>query len=84
MHNLSKISSVKKKSPVSKERLQIRNFVLSSIVFSVFAVVCSLSISSSINDPYKADRLQNKLGAVQIVGLHIIGLGTLILGKKDE
>ena len=80
MNNLS----FKKNNSVSKERLQIRNYLVSSVVFTVFALVCSRLILKSVDNPYLANKLQNQLSMCHIVALHVISFSTLIVGNSSE
>ncbi len=84
MNNLSSLSSFKKKNSPSKERLQIRNYVISSIVFTFFALFCSHLVLKSVSNPYTANKLPNQLSACHIVALHAISLSLLFLGSSCE
>ena len=84
---MNNLSSFKKNNSVSKERLQIRNYLISSVVFTVFALICSHLVVKSVSNPYLANKLQNQLSVCHIIALHVISFSTLIVGNfsdKDE
>ena len=89
MNNLTKKTDLsliflKKENALRKERLQIRNFLISSIIFTVFAIICSLSVTNSVSDRQLAKGLQNKLSLSHIVALHAIGMSTLIFKGENK
>ncbi len=84
---MNNLSSIKKKNSPSQERLQIRNYLVSSVVFTVFALVCSRSVVNSVADPYLAHKLQARLSLCHIIALHALGVSTLVIGTfsgKEE
>jgi len=72
------------KNSVSKERLQIRNYLVSSVVFTVFALICSHLVVKSVDNPYTANKLQSQLSVCHIIALHVISFSTLIVGNSSE
>ena len=89
MNNLTKKTDLsliflKKENSLRREKLQIRNFLVSSIIFTVFAIVCSLSVTNSIANQKLANNLQNKLSWSHIIALHAVGFGILFGGNFSD
>ena len=84
---MNNLSSLKKKNSPRRERLQIRNYLSSSVVFTIFALVCSHSVVSSVSNPHLANKLQARLSLCHIIALHALGVSTLVIGTfsgKEE
>ncbi len=81
---MNNLFSFKKHNSVSKERLQIRNYLLSSFIFTAFALICSRSVVNSVPNPDLANKLQAKLSTCHIIALHIISVSTLIVGISSD
>ena len=81
---MNNLSLFKKHNSVSKERLQIRNYLLSSVVFTVFALICSRSVVNSVSNPDLANKLQARLSFCHIIALHVISFSTLIMGTSSD
>ncbi|MGK7934465.1 MAG: hypothetical protein AB4206_01440 [Xenococcaceae cyanobacterium] len=82
---MNNLSALKKNNSVSKQRLQIRNYLVSSVVFTIFALVCShLVVKSSVENPYRANRLQSQLSVCHIIVLHLLSFSTLLGGNSSE
>ena len=81
---MNNLFSLQKNNSVSKERLQIRHYLVSSIVFTIFALICSHLVVKSVDNPYRANRLQSQLSVCHIIALHVISFSTLIVGNSSE
>ena len=81
---MNNLFSLKKNNSVSKERLQIRNYLLSSFIFTAFALICSRSVVNSVSNPDLAHKLQAKLSTCHIIALHVISVSTLIVGTSSD
>ena len=81
-------NSNKNKNSLHNElRLQIRNFLFCSVIFTIFVLACSNSVVSNVRDPNLVARLQDRFSAYHIIALHIMSFGTFvattILDKED-
>ena len=76
----------KNNDSVEKFRLQIKHYLICSLVFTLFALACSRLVLNNISDPNLANRLSDRLSMFHVVALHSISLSmffTTICRKED-
>ena len=81
---MNNLFSIKKDNSLNKDKLQIRNYLVQSIIFTIFASICISVVVKSVDDPLVANAVQKKLCTYHIIILHALGFSTLLVGAFSE